>query len=63
MEHTKMSGPIVRRYGFPNFDKIFGKKELEHGADEPGTPSEAPAADKPADVSSEESKAETKPGA
>src|SRR4051812_17204541 len=30
-----MSGPIVRRYGFPNFDEIFGKKELEHGVDEP----------------------------
>ena len=26
-----MSGPIVRKYGFPNFDKIFGKRELEHG--------------------------------
>jgi hypothetical protein len=33
-----MSGPIVRRYGFPNFDKIFGKKELEHGVDEPEPP-------------------------
>jgi hypothetical protein len=30
-----MSGPIVRRYGFPNFDKIFGKRPLEHGAEEP----------------------------
>ena len=30
-----MSGPIVRRYGFPNFEKIFGKRPLEHGADEP----------------------------
>jgi hypothetical protein len=29
-----MSGPIVRRYGFPNFEKIFGKRPLEHGADE-----------------------------
>lgn len=28
-----MSGPIVRKYGFPNFDQIFGKKELEHGVD------------------------------
>jgi hypothetical protein len=30
----------VRRYGFPNFDKIFGAKPLEHGIDEteqPGT--------------------------
>ncbi len=29
-----MSGPIVRKYGFPNFDKIFGKRPLEHGVDE-----------------------------
>ncbi len=29
-----MSGPIVRKYGFPNFDKIFGKKELEHGVED-----------------------------
>ncbi len=37
-----MSGPIVRRYGFPNFEQIFGKRPLEHGVDEhdaePGTP-------------------------
>ena len=32
---TEMSGPIVRRYGFPNFEKIFGKRPLEHGVDEP----------------------------
>jgi len=25
----------VRRYGFPNFEKIFGKRPLEHGVDEP----------------------------
>lgn len=29
-----MSGPIIRKYGFPNFDQIFGKRDLEHGADE-----------------------------
>lgn len=29
-----MSGPIVRKYGFPNFDSIFGKRELEHGVEE-----------------------------
>jgi hypothetical protein len=34
-----MSGPIVRKYGFPNFDKIFGERGLEHGTDEPETPS------------------------
>jgi hypothetical protein len=29
-----MSGPIVRKYGFPNYDNIFGKRPLEHGVDE-----------------------------
>jgi hypothetical protein len=29
-----MSGPIVRKYGFPNFDKIFGERPLQHGAPE-----------------------------
>ncbi len=29
-----MSGPIVRKYGFPNFEKIFGKRELEHGVED-----------------------------
>lgn len=29
-----MSGPIVRKYGFPNFDNIFGKRELEHGVED-----------------------------
>lgn len=42
-----MSGPIVRKYGFPNFDQIFGKRELEHGVDESETPPAAPA-DEPA---------------
>ncbi len=31
-----MSGPIVRKYGFPNFEKIFGERPLEHGVDDPG---------------------------
>jgi hypothetical protein len=31
-----MSGPIVRKYGFPNFDKIFGERPLEHGVDDEG---------------------------
>lgn len=26
-----MSGPIVRKYGFPNFEKIFGPKPILHG--------------------------------
>ncbi len=29
-----MSGPIVRKYGFPNFEKIFGERPIEHGAEE-----------------------------
>ncbi|QDV38588.1 hypothetical protein [Tautonia plasticadhaerens] len=29
-----MSGPIVRKYGFPNFDKIFGPKPVMHGAND-----------------------------
>jgi hypothetical protein len=29
-----MSGPIVRKYGFPNFEKIFGNREIEHGTDD-----------------------------
>jgi hypothetical protein len=31
-----MSGPIVRKYGFPNFDKIFGERPLQHGVEESG---------------------------
>ena len=45
-----MSGPIVRKYGFPNFDQIFGKKELEHGVDDTETPAEPPKGDAPAAV-------------
>ena len=26
-----MSGPIIRKYGFPNFDKIFGQETPKHG--------------------------------
>jgi hypothetical protein len=42
-----MSGPIVRKYGFPNFDQIFGKKELEHGVDDDAV---EPAAEAPAET-------------
>lgn len=31
-----MSGPIIRKYGFPNFEKIFGERPIEHGVEEPG---------------------------
>lgn len=33
-----MSGPIVRKYGFPNFEQIFGKREVQHGVEEEGGP-------------------------
>ena len=33
-----MSGPIIRRYGFPNFEKIFGDRPLEHGVEESEKP-------------------------
>ena len=41
-----MSGPIIRKYGFPNFEKIFGDRGLQHGTDEekPPTEGEAPPA-------------------
>ena len=29
-----MSGPIIRKYGFPNFENIFGVREIQHGASE-----------------------------
>ncbi len=35
-----MSGPIIRKYGFPNFEKIFGERKPEHGVDE--KPAEEP---------------------
>lgn len=47
-----MSGPIIRKYGFPNFENIFGARELEHGVDEQGQ-AEAAA------LASSESKTET----
>ena len=38
-----MSGPIIRKYGFPNFEQIFGKRDLDHGTPDP-------AAEKPAEA-------------
>lgn len=44
-----MSGPIIRKYGFANFEKIFGERELKHGAEaRPSTPPPAPSPDEPA---------------
>ena len=30
-----MSGPIVRKYGFPNHEQIFGRRPGEPGVEEP----------------------------
>jgi hypothetical protein len=51
-----MSGPIVRRYGFPNFEKIFGERPIEHGVEEPES-----AESRPGDASSTESKPQPEP--
>ncbi len=42
-----MSGPIVRKYGFPNHDKIFGKREIPHGVDQPPQAEDKPPTDTP----------------
>jgi hypothetical protein len=36
-----MSGPIVRKYGFPNFEKIFGRRDVQHGVEDEGATAEA----------------------
>jgi len=43
-----MSGPIIRKYGFPNHEQIFGRRPLEHGADETEPKAESTKADEPA---------------
>ncbi len=43
-----MSGPIIRKYGFPNFEKIFGDREIKHGAEPPKADAE-PEAIRPAE--------------
>jgi hypothetical protein len=49
-----MSGPIVRRYGFANFDRIFGTREVPHGRDvesaKPADPVSPMKGEKPADL-------------
>lgn len=54
-----MSGPIVRKYGFPNFEKIFGERGLQHGVDDESTTESTPT--KSADAP-EPNKAEKKSG-
>jgi hypothetical protein len=59
-----MSGPIVRKYGFANFEKIFGERELKHGveSDAATTQPAATPTDPPKPVQgSEPTKADTGP--
>lgn len=55
-----MSGPIVRKYGFPNFEKIFGDRPIQHGVeDESNAKESTPAATSvAANVSKEDSKSQ-----
>jgi len=57
-----MSGPIVRKYGFPNFEQIFGKREMEHGADEDEA-GEQPAGDEAEGGATSSSEENAKPAA
>lgn len=43
-----MSGPIVRKYGFPNFEQIFGSRDVEHGVEDSSAPAEEEGSDRPA---------------
>jgi len=56
-----MSGPIVRKYGFPNFEKIFGERDLQHGVDDESKPAEEPADAEGADTAPKAKKKATKP--
>lgn len=49
-----MSGPIVRKYGFPNFEKIFGKREAQHGTDDSAVPEDEKLADATGSASSQD---------
>jgi hypothetical protein len=46
-----VSGPILRKYGFPNFEQIFGKREPQHGVESPPSDpkGEAPGSPTPPD--------------
>jgi hypothetical protein len=56
-----MSGPIVRKYGFPNHDKIFGERPIQHGLDDAEEADEKPA--KPAAAEKPKKQAAAKPKA
>ena len=46
-----MSGPIVRKYGFPNFEKIVGQRAPQHGIDDAETSERTPDAKTPSEPS------------
>lgn len=54
-----MSGPIVRKYGFPNFEKIFGERPLQHGQEEESDAAKTETSQEPASTARVEA---TKPG-
>lgn len=56
-----MSGPIIRKYGFPNFESIFGQREVPHGA--PDKPDAPPPDDEPKPESPQRSDPGSPPGA
>jgi len=58
-----MSGPIVRKYGFPNHEQIFGRRPLEHGADETEPKAASAKADEPAPAKTDASADSKSPGA
>ncbi len=46
-----MSGPIIRKYGFPDFDRIFGSKPIQHGKETQAEPAADPdSSGQPADL-------------
>jgi hypothetical protein len=47
-----MSGPIIRKYGFPNFEKIFGTRAPQHGTDDPADPGGTPGTETPTEPAS-----------
>jgi len=54
-----MAGPIIRKYGFPNHEAIFGKRPLEHGAE--AEAEDKKAADKPAEAKAAKPKSNAEP--
>lgn len=57
-----MSGPIVRRYGFPNFEKIFGERPIEHGVEESESPDVRPDAGEAAESKAQSVSPKKAPG-